>query len=96
MSRAGNADRAATTVPDRAEEIIAAVYARIAALRTDGRTPTAIVLPTAQYRTLQRYRSRLGDVPEGRVDYLGRYQLFGLPILCDGGSRIVISTRPIA
>ena len=74
----------------RAEEIIAAVYGRIVQVREEGRTPTSIVLPPALYRTLQDYRARLGDAPAGLTDYLGKYELFGVPLYTDSGTEIVI------
>lgn len=77
----------------RAEEIIAEIYGSIHGLRDTGREPRAIVLPPSYYRTLQDYRATLGDVREGLSDYLGRYELFGIPIYTDGGDQIVIKTR---
>lgn len=78
--------------PPPAEEIIAALYGRIAALREEGRDVTAIVLPPAYYRSIQAYRSRLGEVRDGLPDYLGKYELFGLPLYTDAGTEIVIRT----
>jgi hypothetical protein len=78
--------------PPRAEEIIAAVYGRMASLREEGKSVTAIVLPAAFYRSIQEYRSRLGEMPEGRPDYLGKYELFGVPLYTDTSSNIVIRT----
>jgi hypothetical protein len=49
-------------------------------------------MPPALYQVVQRYRSLLGDVPEGLPDYLGKYDLFGVPIYTDGGETIVIRT----
>ncbi len=74
----------------RAEEIIAEIYGRISSLRDRGREPEAIVLPMEYYRLLQLYRARLGDTPEGFRDYLGKYELFGVPLYTDNGTDIVI------
>lgn len=76
----------------RAEEVIAAVYAQLCTVREGGRRPSAIVMPPALYQVVQRYRALLGDVPDGLPDYLGKYDLFGVPIYTDGGERIVIRT----
>jgi hypothetical protein len=87
----GATGRAPDDLP-RAEEIIAGVYAQLCAVRERGRHPSAIVMPPALYQVVQRYRSLLGDVPEGLPDYLGKYDLFGVPIYTDGGETIVIRT----
>lgn len=76
----------------RAEEIIATVYGRIREQRESGKRVTAIILPVEMYRTVQAYRNSLGDAPEGLPDYLGKYELFGVPLYTDGGDRIVIQT----
>lgn len=77
----------------RAEEIIAAVYGHISRLREQGKAPSAIVIPPGYYRILQDYRARLGDAPQGASDYLGKYELFGIPLYTDNGSDIVIRTK---
>ncbi|TVR70192.1 MAG: hypothetical protein EA427_06510 [Spirochaetaceae bacterium] len=86
----GNDDRDDSAASPRPEEIIAAVYGRIRSLREEGRTATAIILPPAMYRILQDYRARLGEVPGGLPDYLGKYELFGVPLYTDTGTDIVI------
>jgi|GEM_PF-998580 len=78
----------------RAEEIIAEIYGTLQKLREGGREARAIVLPVTHYRILQNYRATLGDVREGLPDYLGRYELFGVPIYTDSGDQIIIKTRP--
>lgn len=87
-----NNDELQTAEPLRAEEIIAAVYGRISGLRRKGSNPTAIVLPVSYYRVIQEYRGNLGDAPEGMPDYLGKYELFGVPLYTDTGTEIVIRT----
>lgn len=74
----------------RAEEIIALVYGRIRGLREEGKEATSIVLPAPFYRLLQDYRARLGEVPGAFPDYLGKYELFGVPLYTDTGTDIVI------
>ena len=34
----------------------------------------------SHYQTIQEYRARLGEAPEGKVDYIDRYRLFDLEI----------------
>lgn len=91
MSHQG--DPSGNEPPLRAEELIAEIYGKITALRETGRDARAIVLPIHHYRILQEYRAQLGEVREGFVDYLGQYELFGIPIYTDGGDAIVIKTR---
>lgn len=76
----------------RAEEIIAELYGSISQLRGTGKVVTAIVLPAQMYHTLQEYRGTLGDIREGLPDYLGKYDLFGIPIYTDGGENVIIKT----
>lgn len=76
-----------------AQELIAGIYGRIHALREEGKEATAIVLPPAQYKLLQRYRNGIGDVQNGLPDYLGRYDLFGIPLYTDNEQRVVIKSR---
>ena len=70
------------------------IYARVQEVRRTGRRVTAVVMPANLYRIVQDYRSRLGTVPEGLPDYLGRYDLFGIPIYTDTGDTIIIKSAP--
>jgi hypothetical protein len=76
-----------------AQELIATVYGRIRQLREEGKEATAIILPPEQYRVLQEYRGRIGDVPEGFPDYLGKYDLFGIPLYTDQRESVVIRAK---
>ncbi len=76
-------------------ELIAQVYGRISTLREEGKEAMAIVLPPHQYRLLQEYRRRIGDVPGGLPDYLGKYDLFGVPLYTDQRENVVIRARKI-
>jgi hypothetical protein len=42
------------------------------------------------YAIVQDYRARLGDVAEGREDYLERYAIFGLEILVEPGAELSV------
>lgn len=95
MEREGQAGKPAAPESQEAirpEEIISEIYGRIHALREAGRSIRAIVLPIDLYRILQRYRVSLGDHPAGMPDYLGKYDLFGVPLYTEGGDTIVIKT----
>lgn len=76
----------------RAEEIIAELYGSITRIRETGKPVTAIVLPISLYRVIQDYRGTLGETREGLPDYLGKYDLFGIPIYTDGGENVIIKT----
>jgi len=78
-----------------AQELIAAVYGRIVSLREQGKEATKIVLPPRDYQILQEYRRTMGDVPQGLPDYLGRYDLFGIPLYTDSREHVVIQARPV-
>lgn len=45
-----------------------------------GRAVSRVVMSPEHYELIQSYRARLGDMPEGGVDYLDRYRLFDLDI----------------
>ncbi len=63
-----------------AQELIVEVYRQRAALAEAGRQVSRVVLNRRQYRTIQEYRTRLGDLPNEAADYVGRYRLFDLEI----------------
>lgn len=69
----------------RAEELIVSIYSQVQELRAAGRAPGRVVMSLRSYRRIQEYRAHLGELPDGRPDYLGRYELFGLPVLIDEG-----------
>ena len=64
----------------RAEELIVEVYRQKTALEKAGTVPRFVDMTLGQYRTIQEYRARLGELPEGFADYLERYELFGLEV----------------
>lgn len=78
-----------------AQELIAGVYGEISRLKERGKEATAIVVPPRSYRALQAYRAQLGEVREGLPDYLGRYDLFGIPLYTDSGDKIVIRSKRV-
>ncbi len=75
----------------RAEELILSIYSQMQARHEAGEPCGQVVMSVVTYRRIQDYRARLGELPEGREDYLGRYELFGLPVLIDNieGCRVV-------
>lgn len=73
-------EAAPTEPPSRAEEVIVEVYRQRRAIVDRGGAPAFVILSPAHYRLVQEYHARLGDAPEGRPDYIGRYRLFDLEI----------------
>jgi hypothetical protein len=67
----------------RAEEIIVEVYRMLREARARGEEPDRVIMDRETYERLQAYRARLGEAPEGKADYLGRYSLFGLEIFVE-------------
>ncbi len=79
----------------KAEELIAEIYGLIAKKReaaslwplssdsSSTTAPSRIVMSMEHYRIVQSYRARLGETPDPDLDYLGKYELFGLPVFID-------------
>lgn len=74
-------------------EVIAAIHARIVAIRSEGREPDSVILPNPVYRMLQRYRAELGETEIPSLEYLGKYEIFGLPIFTDERNRITVRSK---
>ena len=68
----------------RAEELIAAILAAKQRQVEQGAAPVRVVLSRGQYRIIQGYRSRLGDAPSAPLEYLTRYDIFGLEFCVEG------------
>lgn len=72
----------------RAEELILEAYRQKNDALREGRTIDRIVMSREHYDAIQRYRARLGEMPEGASDYLERYRLFDLDICVEAGAEI--------
>ncbi len=70
----------------RAEELIAFVLRQKLERGSAGEPPRRVVMSMGSYRKLRDYHARLGEVPEGMEDYIGRYRLFDLPIYIDNAT----------
>jgi len=68
----------------RPEEIIAAILAGKQRCDADGRSPKQVILSPGQYRAIQEYRARLGEAPSASLEYLTKYEVFGLEICVEG------------
>ena len=64
----------------RAEELIVEIYRQRSELAERGLIPERVVLSAAQYKLIQDYRSRLGDLSRRDADYLDLYRVFDLEI----------------
>ena len=78
------------TPEPRAEELLVEIYRQKRAAIEEGRTPQRVVLNRTQYDVIQAYHARLGEIPEGQSDYIGRYELFDLEICIEGVERPVV------
>ena len=67
----------------RPEEVLASLWAQIVAKRERGEEPAQVVLDMATYRRIQRYHAHLGTLPNAELDYIAKYEIFGLPIYID-------------
>jgi hypothetical protein len=67
----------------RPEALLAALWSEIRSRRDRGETPELVVLSMENYRKIQRYHAELGTLPNADLDYISRYELFGLPIYVD-------------
>lgn len=74
----------------RAEELILEIYRQRREFGDQGREATRVVMSASHYRTIQRFHARLGEVPEGSVDYIDRYRLFDLEICIERVERPVV------
>lgn len=74
----------------RAEELLVEIYRQKRAAIEEGRTPQRVILNRRQYDVIQAYHARLGEIPEGQSDYIGRYELFDLEICIERVERPVV------
>jgi hypothetical protein len=68
------------TPEPRAEELLVEIYRQKRAAIDEGRVPQRVILNRTQYDVIQAYHARLGEMPDGQSDYIGRYELFELEI----------------
>ena len=61
-------------------EILAEVYRQISSLREQGASPGKITMHQDEFRLLKWYRDFLGETEQPGADYLGEYEIFGLPV----------------
>jgi hypothetical protein len=71
--------------------LIAEVYRQILLLKDSGKTPQKIFLHASHYQLVKWYRELLGSQQSDFPDYLGEYELFGIPIYAhDFPDRIIV------
>jgi hypothetical protein len=66
-----------------ARELIVEIYRQVSEFAERGVKPSRVVMSTEDYRVIQEYRARLGDLPQGTADYIAQYEVFGLEICVD-------------
>lgn len=64
----------------RPEELIVDIYRQRDELVAAGGSASRVVISLAHYREIQAYHSRLGEIAEGKSDYIDKYRLFDLEI----------------
>ena len=42
------------------------------------------------YRVIQQYHARLGELPDGATDYIGKYRIFGLDICIENETSVTV------
>lgn len=62
------------------EEIIAEIWKQRSGLIEKGRQPERVILSAADYRKVQDYHARLGELPKPDMDYIQKDSLFGIPV----------------
>ncbi|MFP4563520.1 MAG: hypothetical protein ACLFRY_09440 [Spirochaetia bacterium] len=67
----------------KAEEIIAEVWRQKSEMIKKGRQPGRVILSAADYRKIQEYHARLGELPKPDMDYIQKDSLFGTPIFIE-------------
>lgn len=82
--------RDAGTEEPRAEELLVDIWGRITAARERGEEPERVVLSMRNYRLIQRYHARLGLLENSELDYISRYEVFGLPVYVDNAVGLAV------
>jgi hypothetical protein len=65
------------------EEIIAEIWRQRTELIKDGRQPERVILTSADYKKVQEYHARLGELPKPDMDYIQKDSLFGIPVFIE-------------
>ena len=60
--------------------VVAEIYRQILLLRSQGKEPKRVYLHAKQFRSIVWYRQFLGTTDNQFPDYLGEYDIFGVPI----------------
>ena len=82
-ARGGAPGRGSSAEEPRAEELLVEIWGRITAFREGGGEPERLVLSMRNYRLIQNYHARLGLLENNELDYISRYEIFGLPVYVD-------------
>jgi hypothetical protein len=77
-------DKSVSKEEPRAEELIATILAQKQRRLSEGENPVRVVLSRTQYRIIQDYRNHLGEASSTSLEYLTRYEIFGLEICVEG------------
>ena len=92
QTRSGHDDGAGHE-PDhtRAQELLVTLWRQISEMRKAGETPVRVVLDPSDYTAIQNYHAHLGTLPNKELDYISKYELFGLPVFVESASAPTVS-----
>ncbi len=74
----------------RAEKLIVEIWRQRTALVEQAKQPRRVVVSPDEYRLIQSYRARLGTLDDAEMDYLGRYEIFGLEICVEADHAVEV------
>jgi hypothetical protein len=67
----------------RAQQVLVEVWSALSAARDAGEAPNGVVLSPEDYRAVQHYHAHLGTLPNESLDYIGKYELFGVTVFVE-------------
>ncbi len=69
-----------------AEEIIVTVWKLKKEMLDRGEAPRRLIISGADFRKVQEYKERLGELDKPEMDYLQEESLFGIPVFIENCS----------
>lgn len=75
--------------------LVATIYGKIHEIRQAGAWPGAVVMSLADFKLIAWYRALLGASENATAEYLGDYQIFGLPVYCENVGEPEVRVAPV-
>jgi hypothetical protein len=69
--------------PLTAEEIVLSVWKMKKKMLDSGQTPRRLVISGLDFKKVQAYKERLGELPNPDMDYLQEESVFGIPVFIE-------------